>query len=341
MPCSPARIEANRRNAQKSTGPRTDEGKARSRLNAFQHGLAGVGDLLGPNDDAREVDARAADIAEEAGARSRAARILAHRAAAMSLRLERAEEHALVAAATRARAARDEFDRERLDELDELIAELEGADDPAAALAELEGSPEGVRFLVESWAEVVAGLRGGTDDGRARRWLGAGDPAEASTPIGRAEAELARLRRLAVELDGTAARAIAAARHEAGVLASFDASVEGERARRHEVAAERSLHRALRALAEHRADLPAPAFAPAPPRPPAPAPAPTPPRPASSPLGSFPLLDPVGLGSFRLDGVAPGIEDLPGLRVGVAPAAGSPEARRGRPDLARVAAGRR
>jgi hypothetical protein len=38
---SQARIEANRRNAQKSTGPRTDEGKDRSKLNAGRHHLTG------------------------------------------------------------------------------------------------------------------------------------------------------------------------------------------------------------------------------------------------------------------------------------------------------------
>ena len=37
---SPQRIAANRRNARRSTGPRTATGKARAKRNAWQHGLA-------------------------------------------------------------------------------------------------------------------------------------------------------------------------------------------------------------------------------------------------------------------------------------------------------------
>src|ERR1700677_1295172 len=39
MAISAAKLEANRRNARKSTGPRTEKGKERSRLNAVTYGL--------------------------------------------------------------------------------------------------------------------------------------------------------------------------------------------------------------------------------------------------------------------------------------------------------------
>lgn len=47
---SQAKIEANRRNARRSTGPRTPEGKARSSRNALKHGLF-AGDAVLPDED--------------------------------------------------------------------------------------------------------------------------------------------------------------------------------------------------------------------------------------------------------------------------------------------------
>src|SRR5580698_9604622 len=43
---STAQFEANFANAQKSTGPRTEKGKHRTRLNAYRHGLTGQINLL-------------------------------------------------------------------------------------------------------------------------------------------------------------------------------------------------------------------------------------------------------------------------------------------------------
>jgi hypothetical protein len=42
---SPARIEANRRHAQKSTGPRSVRGKAQSRMNELREGGCGKGQM--------------------------------------------------------------------------------------------------------------------------------------------------------------------------------------------------------------------------------------------------------------------------------------------------------
>src|SRR5215470_11080155 len=47
---SPRALEANRRNAQKSTGPRTAEGKAKSRLNAARHRITAQVNLLPPEE---------------------------------------------------------------------------------------------------------------------------------------------------------------------------------------------------------------------------------------------------------------------------------------------------
>ncbi len=49
-------IEANRRNARKSTGPTTEEGKKRSRRNAVRHGLTAE-TVIGALEDAEDYKA--------------------------------------------------------------------------------------------------------------------------------------------------------------------------------------------------------------------------------------------------------------------------------------------
>ena len=58
MSTSEARILANRANALKSTGPKTEAGKLQSRRNSLQHGLAGAGTVLLPADEAKLIERR-------------------------------------------------------------------------------------------------------------------------------------------------------------------------------------------------------------------------------------------------------------------------------------------
>src|ERR1700761_4852040 len=57
-------IEANKRNAQKSTGPRTPEGKAKSSLNRLSHGFASNARLM-PGEDPDEYRSLLLDLVNE------------------------------------------------------------------------------------------------------------------------------------------------------------------------------------------------------------------------------------------------------------------------------------
>ena len=61
---SDKQISANRANAQKSTGPKTDAGRATVRLNALRHGLAAESVVIETEDKAQFEESRAAFEAE-------------------------------------------------------------------------------------------------------------------------------------------------------------------------------------------------------------------------------------------------------------------------------------
>jgi hypothetical protein len=82
-------IEANRRNARKSTGPVTEEGKQRSRCNAVRHGLTAE-TVIGALEDAEDYQAFEAAIVADYDAQSAVERELVLRLASLLWRLRRA-----------------------------------------------------------------------------------------------------------------------------------------------------------------------------------------------------------------------------------------------------------
>jgi len=82
-------IEANRRNARKSTGPISEEGKQRSRCNAVRHGLTAE-TVIGALEDAEDYKAFEAAIIADYDAQSAVERELVLRLASLLWRLRRA-----------------------------------------------------------------------------------------------------------------------------------------------------------------------------------------------------------------------------------------------------------
>jgi hypothetical protein len=82
-------IEANRRNARKSTGPITEEGKRQSRCNAVRHGLTAE-TVIGALEDAEDYKAFEAAVIADYDAQSAVERELVLRLASLLWRLRRA-----------------------------------------------------------------------------------------------------------------------------------------------------------------------------------------------------------------------------------------------------------
>src|SRR3984957_3016746 len=83
------KIEANRRNTQLSTGPKTEEGKFRSRRNAVRHGLTAESVIVGL-EDSDDYAAFELAVASDYDARTAVERELVLRLASLLWRLRRA-----------------------------------------------------------------------------------------------------------------------------------------------------------------------------------------------------------------------------------------------------------
>lgn len=295
MATSEARIQANRTNSLKSSGPRTPEGRARSRQNGLKHGLTGAGIVLAEQD-AAEVDRRNKALQSELAPKSEMGKILVLQMATLSVRMERSARQETAAIAERVRNAVGDFDQSRLDEAQQLMDTL--GESPRTNLRKLRGTPEGVEALIGAWQDLRADLSGETwtpshgerakdlagskggprivglsrailgdfsglvegselDEADRKAWARLLMAEEIEARIGELEAHYETLDFETIELD----------REQAPTRALFDPSKEASLARRYESEARRGFFRAMRELKRAEAEAaerPAPVATPEP-----------------------------------------------------------------------------
>ena len=161
-----AQIEANRRNAQMSTGPKTQAGKAKASLNALKHGERAktVVPVL-PQEDPAELVAKIRQWVEDLQPGDDPERDLVVRAARLSWTLDRLERCETAGLAVRVRQAQLPSNVETVEKVCDLgrkllynagprILPVSGPpwdDNPAAFLCGLESTAEGCRWLLERW----------------------------------------------------------------------------------------------------------------------------------------------------------------------------------------------
>jgi hypothetical protein len=169
-----AQIEANRRNAQKSTGPKTERGKACVRCNALKHGMAALTIMpVLPQEDPKELEDKTQQAITATKPRDPFEHDMVCRAVRLSWLIDRAERAETAHLAHRVRmAARSGPEMEtvsarELKKVHDLGSKLffeagvelgypesTGDDNPAVIVRRLEESAEGCRWLLARWAEL-------------------------------------------------------------------------------------------------------------------------------------------------------------------------------------------
>jgi hypothetical protein len=146
--CTEKQRLANQRNAEKSTGPKTAEGKSRSRRNAVKHGLSGDEGLLPPKD-ARLFRERLGSWAAEEQPEGGVEEYVLGCAVLAAVRIDRCARLDFADAARRRRATIDNWQKRHRRRVKSAAKQFD--DDPGLAIERLKNSTRGCDWLLDEW----------------------------------------------------------------------------------------------------------------------------------------------------------------------------------------------
>src|SRR4030088_3316224 len=146
---SPAQIAANRANAKLSTGPRSAEGKAVSRLNGVTHGMTCKLPVVLPGEDPEEFQGEVDGWAQQLGAATEAERAQVEAAVSTRWRMRRARDAEATAGAEAIDGLREGCGARRAAEVRATIARL--PQDPDGVVRQLRNSTAGCDWLLMQW----------------------------------------------------------------------------------------------------------------------------------------------------------------------------------------------
>jgi hypothetical protein len=150
MVVSEARVEANRRNARLSTGPKTAEGKAKSRANALKHGFCASVVVV---EDQEAIETRSLEWFYALNPQNRYQAWMVDEMAVVSLRIDRSERLERRARDKRSLRAELCWDDDRKLEAARIGEDLKIH--PEATVQALKRTPQGCEWLMTRWAMLA------------------------------------------------------------------------------------------------------------------------------------------------------------------------------------------
>jgi hypothetical protein len=154
---SPAQVAARQATAKNSTGPRTDDGKARAAKNALLHGLCSLAPVL-PGEDPAEFEQLLARWIKDQQPATEEERNLVFNMCCATVAMGRVRKADAAAASARMRQAGEAFDAGRAQSLTETTALVgRGRQD---LIVPLLARADGVRWLIAKWEEMDEQLTG-------------------------------------------------------------------------------------------------------------------------------------------------------------------------------------